>query len=384
MEFFRIDSRIETRDSHDPSRSGVGLRLRAGLYKHAAQAWGARWRGPFEGNEEEEDAESTDTAPSNRGSAFFDDIAMGKGTDPVTVVSATRQDGAAHALRAALYRTVDPAAAFPPVCVTPNAMTVRSGALHAGLQRLSDRSIPVHTVDLLGVDGSAMPEALRVVTAAITRDRKSEHPGRWIVLLDPLYESRIGPWSDDSFYGQVRIERTQPIDRVSLDVEIEPGSAVMSVRVVGSLQAIYLGLSSYGSFRNGVDWLAKDIATLHNVVEHAIGGVDDERPIETERSLVLNPFVEDLARLTHEHESDLVDKDEFIDHSLEILSELRREEPEEATPVAEFIAAYADSHPFEPVPLPGDAGFVETIGRPPAVQRIVGGPRRIPVIGDDS
>ncbi|MDP6980258.1 MAG: hypothetical protein QF570_16930 [Myxococcota bacterium] len=386
MEFFRIESRVETRNSHDPSRNGVGLRLRAGLYKHAAQAWGARWRGPFEDEEDDgdDDAGSSQTAPSKRGSAFFDDIAMGQGSDPVTVVSATRRDGAAHALRAALYRTVDPAAAFPPVCVTPTAITVRSGALHAGLQRLSDRSIPVHTIDLLGVDGSAMPEALRVVTAAITRDRKSEHPGRWIVLLDPLYESRIGLWSDDNFYGQVRIERTEPIDRVSLDVEIEPGSAAMSARVVGSLSALYLGLSSYGGFRNGVDWLAKDIATLHSVVEHAIGGLDDERPIEVERSLTLNPYVEDLARLTHEHESDLIDKDEFIDHNLDILSELRREEPDEATPVAEFMAAYADSHPFEPVPLPGDAGFVETIGRPPAVQRIVGGPRRVPVLGDDS
>ncbi len=368
MEFFRIDSRIESLDASQPGESDLGLRLRAALFKHAARAWGGRWRGPFEEDEDGEGAE--------RGSPrFYDRIAQGPDSDPVTVLSATRNDGAAQGLRAALYRAADPAAPFPPVCLTPNSEIVRSGALHAGLQRLSDRSVPVHAVDLLGVDGSAMPEALRVLTAAIARDRNSEHPGRWIVILDPLYERRIGPWSDDDFYGQIQIERSQPIDRVSLEIEIEPGSSELSASVQGSLAALYLGIATRGSTRSGVDQLADDVATLHNVVERALESVGEKRPIETRRSLSLNPFVEDLSRLANDYERHLIDKDEFVDTSLDILAELRRDEPEESIPVAEFIAAWADTHPFEPVPLPDDANFVETIGRPPAVQRIVGGPR---------
>jgi hypothetical protein len=37
-------------------------------------------------------------------------------------------------------------------------------------------------------------------------------------------------------------------------------------------------------------------------------------------------------------------------------------------PAAELLAALADSHPIEPVPVPEGAGFVEALGRPPTVR----------------
>jgi len=375
MEFFRIESRFQRLDAPQTSSSELELRLRAALYKNAADAWGGRWRGPFEGDDEEEKAAS-EALPGSP--AFFDRIARGAlDTETVTVLSATRNDGAGQALRTALYRTTDLAAPFPPVCLTPDSETVRSGALQAGLQRLAGRAVPVHAVDLLAVDANAMPEALRVITKAIASDRKSEEPGGWIVVLDPVYERRIAAWSDENFYGQIQIERSQPIDRISLRVEIEPGAGRLSARAETSLASLYLPVGARIPVQSGVDRLAADVATLQAVFERTLDGLGRRRPIEIHRSLSLNRLVQKLAGLAHEHETDSISKNEFVEQSLETLAELRREQPDAAAPVAEFIAAYADTHPFEPVPLPDDASFVETIGRPPAVQRIVGAPRPV-------
>jgi hypothetical protein len=90
--------------------------------------------------------------------------------------------------------------------------------------------------------------------------------------------------------------------------------------------------------------------------------------VEIERSVSLHPVVERLMRLAMDYRSRAIGRDEFVDGTLAALAELRRDAPEEATPVAELIAAYAAADPFEPVPVPDGAGFAETLGPPPAVQ----------------
>ena len=74
--------------------------------------------------------------------------------------------------------------------------------------------------------------------------------------------------------------------------------------------------------------------------------------------------------MSNDYQSGAIGKDEFVDRTLATLAELRREAPDEATPVAELIAAYAASHSLEPVPVPDGAGFVETLGPPPAAQTV--------------
>jgi hypothetical protein len=361
MELFRVTSRVLAGGSDRPGAAEMGHRLQAALLRGAAEAFGPRWRGPFH---QGGDGEGLWPPPWSVGD--YDTIATGP--ERLVIVAATDCDGAAQAIRAALYRAQEPDADFPPVLMAPDAEAVRSGALQAALQKLSERPVPVYAVDLLGVSGSAMPEAVRVVTAAIARERRVELPARWIVLLDPLYERRIGRWSDPGFFGPVRLARTSPIDGISLAIEIEEGSARLSLGAIGVLSSLYLGVLGYGGVRSGVDGLGKDVALVQRVLGEVLGGPCGSALVETERSVSLHPAVECLMRLAMDYRLGAIGRDEFVDGTLAALAELRREVPDEATPVAELIAAYAAAHPFEPVPVPDGAGFAETLGPPPAVQ----------------
>lgn len=360
MELFSIRSRIIASASNGMSDAALGTRLHAAILRRAASELGPRWRGPLE---EDEDASehSTSLRPG-----FYDSIA--NSPNRVVILASGPQDGASQALRAALYRAQG--ASFPPVFVSPDAETVRAGALHAALRKLSERVVPVYAIDLLGVSGSAMPEALRIVTTAIGQGAFQQVPARWILLLDPLYETKIGPWSDPGFFGQVQMEHSKPIDGISLGIEseVEDGSLKLSVHGVGALASLHLGIARHGASRSSTDWVGNDVACVQRVLDASIESLRDCALIETERSVKMQPHGEQLMQLAMAYQSGVIAKDEFIDRSLSTLTALRREQPEEATPVAEFVAAYADSHPIEPVPVPDDASFVETIGPPPVVQ----------------
>lgn len=369
MELFRVRSRILASGSDRPGAAGLGPRLQAALLRRAAEAFGPRWRGPFHQESDEKGLWPLPLTPRD-----FDAIATGP--ERLVIVAATERDGALQAIRAALYRTQEMDADFPPVLMTPDAEAVRSGALPATLQKLSERPVCVYAIDLLGVSGSAMPEAVRVVTAAIVRERRAERPARWIVLLDPLYETRIGRWSDPGFFGPVRLARSNPIDGISLAVEAEEGSPGLCVRVLGALGSLYLGILGSGGFRGAVDGVAKDIARVQRVLDGTLGSLGEGGLVETERSVSMQPHAERLMQLAIDFHSRTISRDEFVDHTLATLAELRREAPDEATPVAELIAAYAASHPLEPVPVPEGAGFVETLGPPPAVQPLRSRERR--------
>lgn len=363
VEIFRIHSRIVANGTLQGGDREVGLRMHAALLKHAAAAFGPRWLGPLQFDPEEA------PDPHSMRREFYDGIVAGRGDDPVVILAATPEAFASQSMRTALYRNPYFGAAFPPILMVPDADAVRSGALYQSLQRLTERSIPTYCVDLLHVSGSAMPEALRVVTEAIARNRGGHpQPARWIVLVDPLYESKIGSWSHNTFFGQVRMERAQPIDGVGLDIQIEEGSVRLRAKVMGSLSALYFDIPRRGGLRGSVDWLAKDIATMHRVIDETIQGLRDGQWIESKRDVELNPYVERLMDVSGQYRSGTLHKDAFVDRTLDILSELRREEPDEAGSVQEFIASVADSNLLEPVALPDGAEFIETIGRPPAVQ----------------
>lgn len=355
VEFFRITSRIVAGGSAGPGGPLLATRLQASLLRHAAEAFGPRWRGPLH-------RDGDDPAERASSPGFYDDLASGPGR--VVLLVATRCAGACQAIRAALYRTANPAADFPPVLLTPDAEAVRAGALQATLRQLSQRPIPLYAIDLLGVSGSAMPDALRLVTEAIAREGRTHSAARWILVLDPLYETRIGRWSAPDFFGEVRLEHAQPIDGISLDVAIDPEPSTLRLGVSADLGSLYLGLP-VGS---GADTIAADIARVQRSLEQSLESLRGAAPVEVERELVLHPHVERLMRLVLDYVSDAITRNAFVDGTLDALAELRRKFPDEAIPVAEFIAAYADSHAVDPVPVPDGAGFVEAIGRPPAVQ----------------
>jgi len=363
VEFFSITSRIVAGGSDGPGASLLATRLQASLLRHAAEAFGPRWRGPFQ--REDDDPSARTSRP-----AFYDELAGGPGR--VVLLIATRCDGACQAIRAALYRNADPGADFPPVLLTPDAEAVRAGALQATLRQLSQRPIPVYAIDLLGVSGSAMPDALRLVTETIAREGRGRSPARWILVLDPLYETRIGRWSAPDFFGEVRLEHAQPIDGVSLGVAIDPGASTLRLELSADLGSLYLGLPD----RSAAGTLAEDIARVQRSLERSLESLRGAAPVEVERKLVMHPQVERLVQLLMDYAADAIARDAFVDGTLDVLAELRRESPDEAIPVAEFIAAYADSHAVDPVPVPDGAGFVEAIGRPPAVQSARGPVRR--------
>jgi hypothetical protein len=335
VELFRVTSRVVA--------GGSGL--------------AARWRGPL-----------ADEEAGPPPSAFYDELVTGPGR--VTFLVATRGDGVSDAVRAALYRNAELDAEFPPVLSTPDAEAVRAGALQASLRELGERPIRHLAVDLLGVGGSAMPEGLRVVTEAIARAGRAERPARWIVLIDPLYERRIGRWSAPEFFGEARLAHAAPVEWISLRSEVEPGVGRLRVVALGDLVAIYLGLANQREPGGGVDRLRDDLVHTQRLVDASLAGLDGGELVEVERRVELASDLERLLRPLLDYRSQRIGREEFLDTTLESLAALRREQPDDALPAAELLAALADSHPIEPVPVPEGAGFVETLGRPPAVQRM--------------
>lgn len=356
MELLRIGSRLLAGSAVEAGAPLLDTRLRAGLLRRAAEAFGARWRGPLA--EEEGGCRRAASGPD-----FYDALLGGPGR--VVLLAATPGAGASQALRAACHRSADPGAGFPPVLVSPDSEAVDSGALPATLQQLAQRPVPVYAVDLLGVGGSAMPEALRVVTGAIARDGRSATPARWVLVFDPLYERRLGRWRAPDFFGEVRLEHPAGVDGVSLAIELDAAAQHLELVLSGELASLHLGIVGGPARVPDGDRVARDVARLQRVLDETLA---DLEVLESGRRVAMPSPIERLTGLAADHVAGGLRKQAFVDDSLEVLLALRERMPEQAVPAAEFVAAYADSHPIEPVPVPEGAGFVETIGRAPAVQ----------------